>query len=257
MEALQMRHAAFHTAGCRLSDHGLEGMPDHPAGEAAMESLYRSLRGGRALPAEGAEAFGARLLLEFARMDHAAGWVQQYHLGALRNPNARAYRNLGPDTGFDCIDDGTYIRPLAAHLSRLEVDGVLPKTILYNLNPRDNEALAALAGSFQDGSCPGRIQFGPAWWFLDQLDGMRRQLETLSQFGLLSRFVGMVTDSRSFLSYSRHEYFRRLLCRCLGQDMAQGLVPDDLALVGDLVQDVSCRNARAWFPFGQTPTEVA
>lgn len=249
MEALEERHGAFHAAGCRLSDHGVEGFPSTRATwDQARGTVARLLAGLRPEPAE-AEAFQGLLLFELAALDARKGWVRQLHLGALRNPNPAAFERLGPDTGFDSIDDACYIRPLAAHLGALEAAGTLPRTILYNLNPRDNEALAALVGSFQDGSCPGRIQFGAAWWFLDQLEGMTRQIETLSQLGLLSRWVGMLTDSRSFLSWSRHEYFRRLLCRILGRDMQGGLIPDDLPLVGSLVEDLCHRNARTHFAF--------
>jgi glucuronate isomerase len=182
-------------------------------------------------------------------MDHEKGWTQQYHLGAMRNTNSRMFRTLGPDTGFDTIGEYEIARPLARMLDRLDTENRLAKTVLYNLNPRDNELMATMIGNFQDGSVPGKIQYGGSWWFLDQLDGMTRQMEALANMGLLSRFVGMLTDSRSFLSYTRHEYFRRLLCNILGQDMEKGLVPDDLEMVGGMVMDICYRNARNYFGF--------
>ena len=182
-------------------------------------------------------------------MDHARGWVQQFHLGALRNNSTRALRTLGPDTGYDSIGDFPQARALVRFLDRLDDRDQLAKTVLYNLNPADNEVFATIAGSFQDGSVPGKIQYGSAWWFLDQLDGMKRQMDALSNMGLLSRFVGMLTDSRSFLSYSRHDYFRRLLCNLLGNDVKRGLLPDDRGLLGNLVRDVCFENVRNYFGF--------
>ncbi len=179
-------------------------------------------------------------------MDHSRGWVQQYHLGAQRNNNTRLRKRLGPDTGFDSIGDFEMSRPLARFLDRLDQTDQLAKTVLYNLNPRDNELFATMIGNFQDGSVPGKLQYGTAWWFLDQKDGMEAQMRALSNLGLLSRFIGMVTDSRSFLSYSRHEYFRRLLCNLLGNDVRQGLIPDDRDLLNRLVADVCFFNARAY-----------
>ena len=182
-------------------------------------------------------------------MDHKRGWVQQFHLGAMRNLSTRAVRSLGPDTGYDSVGDFPQGEALARLLDRLDAEGHLAKTIVYNLNPGDNELLATIVGSFQDGSAPGKMQLGSAWWFLDQLEGMTRQINALSNMGLLSRFVGMLTDSRSFLSYSRHEYFRRLLCNLLGDDVERGHLPDDRALLGRLVEDVCFRNARDYFDF--------
>jgi glucuronate isomerase len=190
------------------------------------------------------------MLHEWAVMDHAKGWVQQFHIGALRNNNTRAWRTLGPDQGFDSIGDANYAAPLSRFLDRLDDSNRLAKTILYNLNPRDNEVIGTMIGNFQDGSTPGKMQFGSGWWFLDQKDGMEKQLDALSNLGLLSRFVGMLTDSRSFLSYTRHEYFRRILCAKLGREMEDGLIPDEPELVGNLVADVCYRNAAAYFDFG-------
>jgi glucuronate isomerase len=184
-------------------------------------------------------------------MDHSRGWTQQYHLGALRNTNTRMFERLGPDTGFDSMGDFAFARPLARLLDRLDQTDQLAKTILYNVNPVDNAALASMIGNFQDGSVAGKMQWGSAWWHLDQLDGMTLQIETLSQMGLLSRFVGMLTDSRSFLSYTRHEYFRRLLCNILGDDMERGLLPEDYDLVGGMVRDIAYNNAVEYFGFGE------
>jgi glucuronate isomerase len=182
-------------------------------------------------------------------LDHQRGWVQQFNLGAVRNANTRLRRALGPDTGFDSIGDFDMARPLARFLDRLDETNQLAKTILYNLNPRDNELFATMAGNFQDGSIPGKLQYGAAWWFLDQLDGMERQMNALSHMGLLARFVGMVTDSRCFLSYSRHEYFRRLLCNLLGEDVRRGRLPDDRQALSRLVRNVCFFNAREYFGF--------
>jgi glucuronate isomerase len=183
-------------------------------------------------------------------MDHEKGWTQQFHFGALRNNNSRMFRTLGPDTGFDSIGDFEIARPLAKFLNRLDNENKLAKTILYNLNPRDNELMATMLGNFQDGSAPGKLQYGSAWWFLDQVDGMTKQIEALSNMGLLSRFVGMLTDSRSFLSYPRHDYFRRLLCNILGEDMEKALIPNDVPLVGQMVADICFNNANEYFGFG-------
>jgi glucuronate isomerase len=182
-------------------------------------------------------------------MDYEQGWTQQYHLGALRNVNPRMFARLGPDTGFDTIGDFEIARPLARLLGHLDESGALPKTIVYNLNPRDNELLATMIGNFQDGSVPGKIQFGSAWWFLDQKEGIERQLNALSTMGLLSRFVGMLTDSRSFLSFPRHDYFRRVLCNLFGDEMERGLLPNDTVLVGGMVSDICYNNARSFFGF--------
>src|SRR6185436_9969233 len=203
-------------------------------------------RSGRAPDRGEVLRYRSFLVHRFAVMDNARGWVQQYHLGALRNNNTRLRLKLGPDTGFDSIGDFESARGAARFLDSLDEENQLAKTILYNINPAHNELFASLIGSFQDGSLPGKMQYGSAWWFLDQLDGMEKQIGALSNLGLLSRFVGMVTDSRSFLSYSRHEYFRRLLCNILGNDVRRGLLPDDRALLGRLVQDVCFFNARAY-----------
>ena len=242
LDALNIRHAAFHDAGCRASDHGLEQIYAEPWTDGEVAATFDRVRSGKA--AGDTLRYKSALLHRFAIMDHARGWVQQYHLGALRNTSSRMRRALGADTGLDSVGDFEMARPLARFLDRLDETNQLAKTILYNLNPRDNELFATMIGNFQDGSVPGKMQYGSAWWFLDQIDGMTAQLRALSNMGLFARFVGMVTDSRSFLSYSRHEYFRRLVCKLLGDDVRRGLLPDDRELLGRLAQDVSFFNAR-------------
>jgi glucuronate isomerase len=246
LAALDRRHRAFHELGGRLSDHGLETAYADDFSLAEVRDTFAQARAGHAADVGRTARYRSALLHELALLDHARGWVQQFHFGALRNNNSRMRRSLGPDTGFDSIGDFELARPLAKFLDRLDVDNRLAKTILYNSNPSDNELMATMIGNFQDGSVPGKLQLGSAWWFLDQLDGMERPL---SQLGLLSRFVGMVTDSRSFLSYSRHDYFRRLLCNLLGHDVRRGLLPDDRELLGQTVIDICFRNARDYFGF--------
>jgi len=247
LQALETRHAAFHDVGCRASDHGLEQMCAETWSEAEVERSFASLRRGDALDPGAALRFKSALLHKLAIMDHSRGWTQQFHLGALRNNNTRLRQKVGADTGFDSMGDFEMARPLARFLDRLDEQDQLPKTILSNHSPRDNELFATMIGNFQDGSIPGKLQYGTAWWFLDQLDGMTAQLNALSNMGLLSRFVGMVTDSRSFLSYSRHDYFRRLLCNLLGEDVRRGLLPDDRDLLARLIRDVCFFNARNYF----------
>ncbi|HLA78919.1 MAG TPA: glucuronate isomerase [Vicinamibacteria bacterium] len=244
--ALEQRHAAFHDAGCRASDHGLEQMYAEPATDAELSAAFDELRRGRALDAGESLRFKSGLLHRFGVMDHARGWVQQFHLGALRNNNTRLQRLLGPDTGFDSMGDFEMARPLSRFLDRLDEQDRLAKTILYNHNPRDNELFATLIGNFQDGSVPGKIQYGAAWWFLDQKDGMEAQIRALSNMGLLARFVGMVTDSRSFLSYSRHEYFRRLISNLLAREVEVGRLPDDREPLARLLRNLCWCNARAY-----------
>lgn len=252
LDALRSRHEFFHSVGCRLSDHGLEfALADFPDHAEAARIFERVRTGGSATPGDTIR-FASHLMLEFGRWDAEAGWVKQLHLGAQRNNNSRAATTLGPDTGFDSIGDWPQIQSLARYLDALDRDNKLPKTILYNLNPADNYAFATMIGNFQDGSSPGKIQWGSGWWFLDQKQGMEWQLDALSNLGLLSRFVGMLTDSRSFLSYPRHEYFRRILCNLIGRDASLGELPDDIALLGQLVANISYHNAKAYFPM---PTE--
>ncbi|MBK9336285.1 MAG: glucuronate isomerase [Lewinellaceae bacterium] len=251
LSALKNRHDFFAQHGCTLSDHGLEQLYATPYSLSEIKSAFLKIRSGQHLdPAETLKIKSA-LIYEFALWDHEKGWVQQYHLGALRNNNSRASRRLGPDTGWDSIGDFRQGQPLARFLDRLDADDRLAKTILYNLNPADNELMATMIGNFNDGSVAGKVQFGSAWWFLDQKDGMEKQINALSNMGMLSRFVGMLTDSRSFLSYPRHEYFRRTLCNLLGHEIEQGELPDDVEWIGEIVRDICYRNAEAYFGFGK------
>jgi len=247
--ALRERHDFFGDHGCLLSDRGVETVPVDACSMDHAEALFESARSGNVASPEEARKFQSFMLHELACRDAAKGWTMQIHAGAMRNNNSRMFQKLGPDTGFDSIGDLPMAAGLSRHLDRLDAAGMLPKTILYNLNPRDNEVYASMAGNFQDGVTPGKVQFGSGWWFLDQLDGMTRQIEALSQIGLLSRFVGMLTDSRSFLSYTRHEYFRRLLCNILGSDIERGRIPEDDCLTGAMVEDICYRNARNYFGF--------
>ncbi|MDY0357911.1 MAG: glucuronate isomerase [Sedimentisphaerales bacterium] len=248
LDALVQRHSYFHEQGCRLSDHGLETAYAEDYTEKDVRTIFGTIRAGRDLTARESLQFKSAMMVEFGLMDAERGWVQQLHLGALRNNCTRLYSQLGPDIGCDSIGDFEIARPLAKFLDRLDRRGRLPKTILYNLNPRDNALLATMIGNFQDGSAPGKMQWGSGWWFLDQKDGMEEQIRTLANMGLLSRFVGMLTDSRSFLSYPRHEYFRRTLCNLLGGDVEAGLIPRDMGLLGTVVEDICYHNARAYFP---------
>lgn len=250
VDALQRRHDYFHGEGCRLSDHGLEEFYAEPYTDAEITDIFNKVYGGAGLEDEEVRKFKSAMLYIFAVQDHASGWVQQYHYGAQRNNNRRMMAQLGPDTGFDSIGQWPTARSMARLLDRLDDEGRLAKTILYNLNPADNEMVATMLGNFQDGSVAGKIQWGSGWWFLDQKDGMERQMNALSLLGLLSRFVGMLTDSRSFLSYPRHEYFRRTLCNLLGTDVEQGLLPFtgyEEKRVRAMVEDISYRNAKAYF----------
>jgi glucuronate isomerase len=248
LEAIAKRHNFFHQMGCRLSDYGIETAYAQDYTSSQIEGVFRKVRAGKSPDSAEQLRFKSALMYELALMDYEKGWVQQLHIGALRNNNTRMLRTLGPDTGFDSILDAEIARPLARFLDKLDTDNKLPKTILYNLNPRDNELIATIIGSFQDGSIPGKLQFGPAWWFLDNKDGIEAQLRALSNMGLLSKFVGMVTDSRSFLSYPRHEYFRRILCNLLGNDVENGELPNDTPWLGQIVQDVCYNNAHKYFP---------
>ncbi|WP_375418175.1 glucuronate isomerase [uncultured Hymenobacter sp.] len=255
--ALRRRHDVFHALGCRLSDHGLERLyaTDHTAGQVSR--AFHQVRAGQALNPGERDVFKSGLLVELARLDHARGWTQQFHLGALRNTNTRLRQQVGADAGTDSIGDFSQGRHLAAFLDCLDRQNELAQTIIYNLNPADNELMASMVGNFQDGSAgPGKMQWGAAWWFLDQKDGMEKQLNALSNLGLLSRFVGMLTDSRSFLSYPRHEYFRRILCNLLGQDVENGELPADLPGLGQLVQNVCYYNAQRYFKFDPVTTPV-
>jgi len=249
MDALDDRHEFFHLNGCRLSDHGIETVLAVDYTDAEIEKIFSKVRHGNELTKEEVIKFQSCMLYEFGIMDHSRGWTQQFHLGALRNNNTRLFKKLGADTGFDSIGDFEVARPLSKLLNRLDIENKLSKTILYNLNPRDNELIATMIGNFQDGSVPGKIQFGSGWWFLDQKDGMEKQMQALSNLGLLSRFVGMLTDSRSYLSYTRHEYFRRTLCNLLGNDVENGEIPYDMELLGSMVENISFNNAKDYFNF--------
>lgn len=243
LTALQQRHRAFHEAGGRLSDHGLLRCPAHFCSEQAAAAIFDKARAGRAADRTEQTAYASFMMLFFGHLDADKGWTKQLHLGARRGVNTRAVATIGADTGFDSIGDDIQAEALGAYLDRLEQERALPKMILYHVNPSANYMLATMAGNFQDGRTPGKIQFGSGWWYLDQKDGMEWQLNTLSNTGLLSRFVGMITDSRSFMSYPRHEYFRRVLCNLLGRDIDRGELPDRAGLVGGLVEDVCYRNA--------------
>lgn len=253
LAALDKRHAAFHAVGGRLSDHGMEGCYAEPCTAAEAKAVFDAARAGRAASAADSAKFASFMMLEFGRWDARRGWTKQLHLGALRNNNTRLLAKLGPDTGFDSIGDFSQARALSRYLDALDSTDELPRTVLYNLNPADNYAFATMIGNFQDGTVPGKLQFGSGWWFLDQKEAMEWQLNALSNLGLLSRFVGMLTDSRSFLSYTRHEYFRRTLCNLLGAEMERGEIPHDRALVGGMVKAICFANARDYFRLALDP----
>ena len=247
LDALRRRHDAFHEAGGRLSDHGLPYCYADPCTEADASAAFDHARAGRAVDAAAARRYASFMMLFFGRLDADKGWTKQLHLGALRGVNTRAVQAVGRDTGFDSIGDWPQAGALGAYLDRLEQQGGVPRMILYNVNPADNYPLATMIGNFQDGSIPGKMQFGSAWWFLDQKDGIEQQIDALSNAGVLAQFVGMLTDSRSFMSYPRHEYFRRVLCNLLGREIDRGELPADDGLVGGLIEDVCFGNARRYF----------
>lgn len=247
LDALKSRHDYFALQGCRVSDHGLEEIYAEDTTESELKNLFLRLRAGKTLELPDQRRFRSGLLNQFAEWDHEKGWIQQFHLGALRNNNGRMFRSLGPDTGWDSIGDFPQVRALQLFLDRLDRNNKLARTIIYNLNPADNAAIASMIGNFNDGSIAGKIQWGAAWWFLDQKDGMTQQLNTLSNMGLLSRFVGMLTDSRSFLSFPRHEYFRRLLCQLFGEEIEKGELPGDIEWTGKIIRDICFFNARTYF----------
>ncbi len=250
LAALRNRHDFFASQGCNVADHGVSSFPWAECTEEEATTLFAKVRGGMALSQEEITKLQTAILLEICRMNHEKGWVQQFHFGPLRNVNSRMFRRLGPDTGFDTIGDYSCAIPIARFLDALDSDNRLAKTILYNLNPADNTWVAAMIANFQDGSVPGKIQMGSGWWFNDQLYGMEAQMNALSMQGLLSRFVGMLTDSRSFLSYPRHEYFRRVLCNLLGNDLEKGLIPEEeYERVGKMVEDICYYNTKNYFKF--------
>ena len=257
LDVLASRHAYFHEMGSRLSDHGLTHLPVATCSDAEAKAIYAKARGGEQPTSDERDQFTVYMMLFFGELDANAGWTKQLHLGAIRNNNGWAWEHLGPDTGFDSIGDYPQGEGLSSYLGALAGRQKLPKTILYNLNPRDNYLFATMAGNFNGAgdpdSPPGKMQFGSGWWFLDQKEGMTWQLNALSNLGLLPRFVGMLTDSRSFMSYPRHEYFRRLLCDLLGRDVESGELPDDRDLLGRVVEDICFRNARDYFGMKLSP----
>jgi glucuronate isomerase len=246
LEALRRRHEDFHSLGCRLSDHGLHYCFTKPCSEKDAVAIFEKARANDAISEEEQVGFASFMMLFFGRLDSEKGWTKQLHLGARRNVNTTARRQIGADSGYDTVGDFPQIGPLAAYLDLLSRENALPRMILYNVNPADTFSFATLIGCFQGGEQPGKIQYGSAWWFLDQKEGITAQISALSNTGLLSRFIGMVTDSRSFMSYPRHEYFRRILCDVIGQDVARGELPADEALLGRLIEDVCYRNARQY-----------
>jgi len=244
ISAINKRHDFFHDQGCRLSDHGLETFYAEDFKDGEIKKIFETVRSGKPVGQEMVSKFKSAMLVYFGIMDYDKGWTQQFHVGALRNNSSRMYNKLGADKGFDSIGDSEMARPMSRFFDRLDSDNKLAKTILYNLNPGDNAVMATMAGNFNDGSVPGKMQFGSGWWFLDQKDGMVDQINTLSNMGLLSRFVGMLTDSRSFLSYPRHDYFRRILCNLIGTDIENGEIPDDMELTGTMVKNICYYNAK-------------
>ncbi len=249
--ALQVRHDFFARQGCRLSDHGTEEFYAEDYTQAQIDAIFNKVYGGTALTEEEIRRFKTAMMVEFSLMDHMAGWTQQFHYGAIRNNNTRMFRAIGPDTGFDSIGDANVGKNLSRFLDCLDRNDQLARTIIYNLNPKDNALIATMIGNFQDGRTAGKIQWGSGWWFLDQIDGMEKQMNALSLQGLLSRFVGMLTDSRSFISYPRHEYFRRTLCNLVGNDVEKGLLPaSELDFIGkEIIRNVSYFNAKNFFNF--------
>ncbi|MGC9342686.1 MAG: glucuronate isomerase [Bacteroidales bacterium] len=249
LKALKNRQDFFEKQGCRLSDHGVENFYAEEYTQKELENIFSKIRSGDNLAEKEILQFKSALLIKFGEMDHAKDWTQQFHIGAIRNNNSLMYKKLGPDKGFDSIGDFNIAKVMSRYFDILATSEKLTRTIVYNLNPRDNELIATMIYNFNDGSVPGKMQFGSGWWFLDQKDGMQKQMNALSSLGLLSRFVGMLTDSRSFLSYPRHEYFRRILCNLVGTDMENGEIPNDMEKAGKLVRDVSYYNAKNYFGF--------
>lgn len=247
IDALKKRHDFFAANGCSVSDHGLEHIYAEDYTDADIENIFNFIRSGKTLSELERNQFKSYMLVQFAEWDWEKGWVQQYHLGALRNNNSRKLSELGPDTGWDSIGDFHQGKNMSKFFSRLEGNNKLTKTILYNLNPADNELMATMVGNFNDGSIAGKVQYGSAWWFLDQKDGMTKQINALSNMGLLSRFIGMLTDSRSFLSFPRHEYFRRILCNLFGEEIEDGELPNDIEWIGKIIQDICFNNAKQYF----------
>ena len=260
LAALRVRHDFFHAQGCRISDHGLEHCFADFCSEKIASGIFEKARSAKKVSPEEQSRFATFMMLFFGRLDAEKGWTKQLHLGAMRNSNTRLLKQLGPDTGFDSIGDFPQAAALAKYLDRLDQENALPKMIIYNLNPADNYIFATMLGNFQNGSIPGKIQLGSGWWFLDQKEGIEWQINALSNLGLLSRFVGMVADSRSFMSYPRHEYFRRVFCNLIGRDVENGEIPDDHSLLGPMIRNICCENARRYLALptseGSKPTIV-
>jgi glucuronate isomerase len=247
LDALKQRHNFFATMGCSVSDHGLEYIYAEDYTDEEIEKIFNKIFDGRELSSDENLKFKSAMLHIFAVWDWEKRWVQQYHIGAFRNNNSRKYQECGPDTGWDSIGDFSQGKSTTKFLNRLDSTNQLTKTIIYNLNPSDNALMAAMIGNFNDGTVAGKIQFGSAWWFLDQKDGMTQQLNALSNMGLMSRMVGMLTDSRSFLSYPRHEYFRRIICNLFGEEIEKGELPNDLEWTGKIIQNICYNNAKEYF----------
>jgi len=249
IDAIKIRHDFFNEMGGRLSDHGIEQIYAEDFYDHEIKAIFNKIRAGNDLDQKEIQKFKSAMLIHFGIMDHEKGWTQQFHLGALRNNNSRMMKKIGPDTGFDSIGDFEMARPMSKFLDKLDAENQLPKTIIYNLNPRDNYLIGTMVGNFNDGSVVSKINFGTGWWFLDQKEGMEMQMNALSNLGLLSRFLGMLTDSRSFLSYPRHDYFRRILCNLIGKDVENGELPNDLGWLGKMVENISFYNAKEFFNF--------
>jgi glucuronate isomerase len=249
LEALDKRHKFFHDMGCRLSDHGLDRFYFAIFTPQEIEKIFGNILKGETISVEDAEKYKTAIMLELCRLNHKRGWTQQFHIGAMRNNNSRMFKLLGPDTGWDSIGIAQDPLKISKFFDELDSDDQLAKTILYNLNPADNEMMVTMAGNFNDGSSAVKVQYGAAWWFLDQKSGMEKHLSDLAALGLLRRFVGMVTDSRSFLSYPRHEYFRRLVCNYVGEQVEKGLIPDEEDILKPMIEGISYRNAKEYFGF--------
>lgn len=247
LEVLAMRHDFFAEMGCRISDHGLETFYYSDYNHEEIEIIFLKLRKGSVISNEEALKYKTAMLVELAVMDHEKDWTQQFHIGAIRNNNSRMFSELGPDSGFDSIGDYQIASAMSKLLDRLDSLDQLAKTIVYNLNPTANEVMVTMAYNFNDGRTPGKMQFGSGWWFMDQKNGMEDQMNTLSQLGLISQFVGMLTDSRSFISFPRHEYFRRILCNLFGADIENGELPADMDMVGETVKNICYGNAKRYF----------
>ena len=251
IEVLDGRHQFFHDNGCRLSDHGLSRFFFTSFSSSTINKVFKKLLKGTNISPDESEQYKTAVMTEICRMNHKRGWTQQFHVGAIRNINERMFRLMGPDTGWDSTGDPQDSFKMSGFLSSLDNTEQLAKTIIYNLNPSDNQMFITMAGSFNDGSVPAKVQYGPSWWFLDNKSGIEMHLRDLSVLGLLSRFIGMVTDSRCFLSFPRHEYFRRLVCNFIGKEVEKGLIPEDWGLLKALIEGISYTNARNYFGFGK------